>query len=133
VDRFGRIDILVNNAGVTSTGSSIAYAASKAALNSMTQALARTLGPEIRVNAVAPGPIDTRWIRNGIGEEGYQAIREKQRRTTPLQEIIPAEVVAEAIVWLAEGASFTTGEVLLVDSGAHLGPTAGASGIAAPS
>jgi len=109
-------------AGIQGTGSSIAYAAAKAAVINMTLALARTLGPEIRVNAVAPGALDTRWIRNGIGEAGYEAMREAYRQTMPLRDIVPADAVAEAIVWLLEGARMTTGEVLTVDAGAHLGP-----------
>ena len=108
-------------AGIQGTGSSIAYAASKAAVNNMTKALARTLGPEIRVNAVAPGAIDTRWIRRGIGEGGYNTLREIYQKTAPLREIVSAEAVAETIVWLVEGARMTTGEVITVDAGVHLG------------
>ena len=63
-------------AGIQGSGSSIAYASSKAAVINMTKCLARSLGPEIRVNAVAPGAIDTRWIRNGIGEAGFRALRD---------------------------------------------------------
>ncbi len=118
----GSIVNVTSIAGIQGTGSSIAYAASKAAVNNMTLALARTLGPEIRVNAVAPGAIDTRWIRNGIGESGYGALEKMYRESAPLREIVPAEAVAETIVWLLEGARMTTGEVITVDSGIHLGP-----------
>ncbi len=120
----GAIVNVASIAGMQATGSSIAYAAAKAAVINMTQALARTLGPEIRVNAVAPGALDTRWIRDGIGESGYEAVRDAYRRTMPLRDIVPAHAVAEAIVWLIEGASMTTGAVLTVDAGAHLGPGA---------
>jgi len=59
-------------AGIRSIGSSMAYAASKAAVINMTIALARVLGPEIRVNCVAPGFIDTRWLRQGLGEQVFE-------------------------------------------------------------
>jgi 3-oxoacyl-[acyl-carrier protein] reductase len=116
----GAIVNVASIAGIEGNGSSIAYAASKAALINMTLALARTLGPEIRVNAVAPGAIDTRWIKNGLGESGFQSLREKYRSTAPLRDIVAPEVVAEAIVWLIEGAAMTTGEIITVDSGVHL-------------
>jgi 3-oxoacyl-[acyl-carrier protein] reductase len=120
----GAIVNLSSVAGIQGTGSSIAYAAAKAAVINMTKALARTLGPEIRVNAVAPGALDTRWIRDGIGEAAYEAVRETYRQTMPLRDIVPAEAVAETIVWLIEGARMTTGDVVIVDAGAHLGPGA---------
>jgi 3-oxoacyl-[acyl-carrier protein] reductase len=118
----GAIVNLASIAGIMGSGSSIAYAAAKAAVINMTRSLARSLGPEIRVNAVAPGALDTRWIRDGIGEAGYESIRDTYRRTMPLRDIVPAEAVADTIVWLIEGARMTTGEVILVDAGAHLGP-----------
>jgi len=118
----GAIVNVASIAGMLGSGSSIAYAASKAAVINMTLALARTLGPEIRVNAVAPGAIDTRWLRDGLGEAGFQTLRETYRNTTPLQEIAVPETVAEAIAWLVEGASMTTGEVITIDGGVHLGP-----------
>jgi 3-oxoacyl-[acyl-carrier protein] reductase len=120
----GAIVNVASVAGIQATGSSIAYAAAKAAVINMTLALARTLGPEIRVNTVAPGALDTRWIRDGIGEAAYEAVREAYRQTMPLRDIVPADAVAEAIVWLVEGACMTTGDVLTVDAGAHLGPGA---------
>ena len=68
---------IVNNSsigGVTGIGSSIAYAASKAALNMMTKSLAHVLGPEIRINSVAPGMIQTRWLKEGLQDEAYEKI-----------------------------------------------------------
>ena len=117
----GAIVNVASIAGILGLGSSIAYAASKAALINMTRALARTFGPEIRVNAVAPGAIDTRWLRQGMGEKGYEALEASLRTTTPLERVSSPDDVADAIVWLAAGAAMTTGETLIVDGGFHLG------------
>src|SRR4029079_10674833 len=65
----GSIVSVSSVAGLSGDGSSIAYAASKGALNTMTRSLARSLGPEIRVNAVCPGPVDTRWMRAVMTQE----------------------------------------------------------------
>ena len=107
-------------AGVTGMGSSIAYAASKAALNSITVTLARALGPEIRVNAVCPGMIEGRWLREGLGDERYEATRDRYRKNAPLRRIAQPDDIAETVVWLVEGAPLVTGELLLVDAGMHV-------------
>lgn len=108
-------------AGVRAFGSSIAYSASKAALNNMTQSLARALAPEIRVNAICPGFIQSRWLRDGLGEETYEALKAKREQNNPLRVAGTPEHMAEAAVWFIEGASLITGETLLVDAGMHLG------------
>ena len=107
-------------AGVMGVGSSIAYTASKGALNTMTLSLARVLGPEIRVNTICPGFIQGRWLRGGLGDEVYEASKAAQERTTPLRHAGTPEDMAEAAVWFIEGASLVTGEILMVDAGAHL-------------
>jgi 3-oxoacyl-[acyl-carrier protein] reductase len=112
---------VVSIAGILGGGSSIAYSASKAAIINMTKSLARILGPEIRVNAIAPGGIDTRWLRQGLGEEAFENLRESLQFTTPLQVMATSEDVADAIVWLAEGARMMTGETIKFDGGQHLG------------
>jgi len=115
---------IVNNSsigGVTGIASSMAYAASKAALNLMTKSLAHVMAPEIRINAVAPGMIQTRWLQAGMGEEAYQAMLEGAKKMLPLKKVATAEEVAEALVWFLEGATVVTGEVLIVDSGIHIG------------
>jgi 3-oxoacyl-[acyl-carrier protein] reductase len=117
----GAIVNVASTAGLSATGSSIAYAASKAALVNMTVALARTLAPEIRVNAVAPGAVDTQWLSRGLGEAGREALRETCRQNSPLGRITAAEDVADAIVWLAAGAANMTGEIITIDGGIHLG------------
>jgi 3-oxoacyl-[acyl-carrier protein] reductase len=108
-------------AGVMGGGSSIAYAASKGALNTMTLSLARALGPEIRVNTICPGFIQGRWLRQGMGDEAYDAARNRLEKTTPLHRAGTPEDMAEAAVWFLEGAIHITGEILMVDAGAHLG------------
>jgi 3-oxoacyl-[acyl-carrier protein] reductase len=107
-------------AGVIGMGSSIAYAASKAALNNMTLTLARALGPEIRINAVCPGFIEGRWLREGLGDEVYEAVRKRYRENAPLASTAQPEDIAETIVWLIEGAGLVTGETLMVDAGMHV-------------
>ncbi|TWO71699.1 SDR family oxidoreductase [Caenimonas sedimenti] len=108
-------------AGSLGIGSSVPYIASKGALNSMTLHLARTLAPEIRVNAVCPGLITSPWFIKGIGQEGAEKLAANYEKIAPLARPSSPEDVAEAIVWLVTGAKTTTGELLLLDSGMHLG------------
>lgn len=97
-------------------GSSIPYAASKAALNSLTMSLAKVLAPEIRVNAVAPGFVDTRWLAEGYGER-LDAMRSMVKQQTPLREAAGPDHVARAILALITGMDFVTGQVVVVDGG----------------
>lgn len=97
-------------AGVRPTGSSIPYAASKAALNHMTLLLAKVVGPEVRVNAVAPGLIDTPWTQD------WTAIRELVSAVAPMKRSGTPDDVAKVIVALA-GSSYVTGQVVCVDGG----------------
>jgi 3-oxoacyl-[acyl-carrier protein] reductase len=108
-------------AGALGIGSSVPYIASKGAVNAMTLHLARALAPEVRVNAVCPGMITTRWFVDGIGQQAYENLKSYYESATPLGRACSAEDVAEAVVWLACGASTVTGELLLLDSGTHLG------------
>jgi 3-oxoacyl-[acyl-carrier protein] reductase len=109
-------------AGVTGMGSSVAYAASKGALNTMTLSLARALAPKIRVNAICPGFMDTRWFSAGLGEEAAAKLRERVAQNAPLQVASTAEDVADAALFLiSDAARRITGETLLVDAGMHLG------------
>ena len=104
------------------TGSSIAYAASKAALNTMSLSLARVLGPEVRVNTVAPGYVNTPWQAARFGEAGAKAAAERFARLVPLKDHVRAEDVADAVAWLLEGARSVTGETIYVDAGMHIQP-----------
>ena len=106
-------------AGVMGTGTSVAYAASKGALNTMTLSLARVLGPQIRVNAVCPGFVETRWLQGALGER-YESQRQKVAANNPLQKTSTPEDISRAIVWLLEGADLVTGEFIIVDGGMHL-------------
>ena len=108
-------------AGTHGQGSSIAYAASKGALNSMTKALARTLGPEIRVNAICPGFIETRWLLQGYGEEKYDLFKKKLKNSVPLKAVCQPEDIADAALLFIEGGNMITGELIIVDGGMHLG------------
>ena len=108
-------------AGSLGIGSSIAYIASKGAVNSLTLHLARSLAPEIRVNAVCPGMITTRWFVEGLGMANFEKLKAQYEQSTPLARACTAEDVAEAVIWLVDGARTVTGELLLLDSGMHLG------------
>jgi 3-oxoacyl-[acyl-carrier protein] reductase len=108
-------------AGALGVGSSMPYIASKGAMNAMTLNLARTLAPAIRVNAVCPGLITSRWFVNGVGQEAADKGRMAYEAGVPLERASSPEDVAEAITWLVDGARTVTGELVLLDSGMHLG------------
>ena len=113
-------------AGVMGVGSSVAYAASKGALNTMTLSLARVLGPYIRVNTICPGFIQGEWLKQGLGEETYQAALERTQTSTPLHVASTPEDIADGVLYFITGAGVVTGEALIMDGGAHLA-TAGLS------
>jgi len=109
-------------AGITGGGSSVAYAASKGALNTMTLSLARALAPRIRVNAICPGFIDTRWFPDAFGAETTERIRQRIVDSTPLKAASKPEDIADAGLFLiSDAARHITGETLMVDAGLHLG------------
>ena len=112
----GAIVNIASVAGIRSVGSSIAYAASKAGLINLTVALARVLAPEVRVNCVAPGFIDTRWLRAGLGDF-YERAKESTASQTPLGRVATPEDIAQSVLGLIEAADFVTGQTLVVDGG----------------
>jgi NAD(P)-dependent dehydrogenase (short-subunit alcohol dehydrogenase family) len=108
-------------AGISGVGSSIAYAASKGALNTMTLSLSRALAPTIRVNTVCPGYIDTPWFTKGRGEAGAKQVRDSVVARVPLKVASSAEDIAQLVCYLASPASSNmTGEVVRMDAGMHL-------------
>lgn len=109
-----------SNVVFTGGGSSFAYSASKGALNALTLALARVLGPEVRVNAVCPGVTNTRWMREVLGKEKFGATEARFKETAAMRRIAEPEDVAESIVWLLSGTDYVTGELLCVDGGVRL-------------
>jgi 3-oxoacyl-[acyl-carrier protein] reductase len=114
----GRIINIASTSGLRPDGSSIAYCASKAAAIQVSQCLAKTLGPEIRVNVIAPGFIDdTRW---NVGVANLASLREAAAQRTPMKRVgLPADV-AEVALFLATGADYMTGAVLVVDGARQL-------------
>ena len=109
--RQGSIVNVSSVAAQSGQGSSIPYCASKGALNTLTKSLARAFGPDVRVNAVAPGPILTRWL------EGRDAQIQKYLEQAPLGKAATPEDIADAVVFLAVGTALTTGQILVVDGG----------------
>jgi 3-oxoacyl-[acyl-carrier protein] reductase len=103
-------------AGIAGIGSSIAYCASKAALNNLTVTLARALAPRIRVNAVAPGFIEGDWLRGGLGP-AYESVKRAIETRAPLQRVCTPEDVSAAILALLTGSELVTGQVIAVDGG----------------
>lgn len=108
-------------AGISGIGSSIAYAASKGALNTMTLSLSRALAPNIRVNAICPGYIDTPWFTKGRGAEEAKQVRDMVVSRVPLKIASTAEDIAELVCFLATPKSSSmTGELVRMDAGMHL-------------
>lgn len=106
--------------GWRSAGSSMAYSASKGALNTLTIGLARVLAPEVRVNALCPGGIIGNWTRKILTEEGYaKRLKDAESRYPLRRPVLPSDV-ARAALFLIEGATTMTGELIRMDAGQHL-------------
>lgn len=116
----GSVVNISSNSAVTGSGSSVAYVASKGALNTMTLSLARVLAPEIRVNGVMPGFTTTPWHSKGMKPETVDFVTEHFTKTSPLKAATGPDDVADAVLWFVEGASKVTGQIVTVDSGNHL-------------
>ena len=119
----GEGGVIVNTAsiaGMVGAGSSIPYCASKAALINLTLSLARTLGPAIRVNAVAPGFIEGEWLQKGLGE-AYEQVKETKAAGTVLGAVSTPDDVAQGILAMVT-APKTTGHTLVIDGGDTIGP-----------
>jgi 3-oxoacyl-[acyl-carrier protein] reductase len=109
--RRGNIMNVASVAGIAGSGSSIPYAASKGAVITMTKSLAKAFAPEVRVNAVAPGPVQTRWLAD------HQDMVAEAMKVTPLQRPATPEDIADGVVYLATTATLMTGHVLVIDGG----------------
>jgi 3-oxoacyl-[acyl-carrier protein] reductase len=116
----GAIVNISSHSAFTGLGSSMAYAASKGALNTLTLSLARALAPAVRVNAICPGFVDTRWTRGTMDEAAYAAFKRRVAESAPLKRMTTPEDVAEAALWLIEGGRAITGQFLVIDAGNHL-------------
>jgi 3-oxoacyl-[acyl-carrier protein] reductase len=110
-ERQGAIVNVTSVAGLQGQGSSIPYAASKAAVNCLTKSLARAFAPDVRVNAVAPGPVLTRWLADHMEQV------ERSLLVTPMRRASAPEDVADVIAFLALGTGLMTGQVVVVDGG----------------
>jgi 3-oxoacyl-[acyl-carrier protein] reductase len=113
----GEIVNISSIAGLAAIGSSIPYAASKAALNNMTVSLARVFAPKVRVNAVAPGFITTRWLKDGLGEEVYDKAKKGTEASVILRKVCEPEDVAAAIINIITGPDLMTGCVIPLEGG----------------
>ena len=116
----GTVVNVASTAAITGIGSSVAYAASKGALVTLSLSLARALGPQIRINTVCPGFIQGEWLRKGLGDEQYAAAKAHNERQAPLGVTADPETVADAILCFITGPQIVTGETLIVDGGRHL-------------
>lgn len=113
----GEIVMTSSIAGLTTNGSSIAYCASKAALNSLTRTLAKSLGEhQIRVNAVCPGLIDGSWASDGWGES-WEDVKAFARGVAPLSTIATPADVADSIISIITGSDVMTGQLITLDGG----------------
>ena len=111
--------IIINVSSVAAQlgqGSSIPYCCTKAALDNLTVSLARTLAPQIRVNGLAPGFIEGRWTRGGLGPK-YDGIKRAYEKTLPLGRVCQPEDIADGILSLITGSRLVTGQTLTVDAG----------------
>ena len=107
----GAIVNVASVAGLAGAGSSIAYAASKGALITMTKSLARAFAPKVRVNAVCPGVIESRWL------EDHPEMIQSAIKVTPLKRASTTDEIADVITFLACDAGMMTGQALVVDGG----------------
>ncbi len=103
-------------AGLRPSAQALPYAASKAAVANLTKTLANALGPEIRVNAVAPGWLEGDWMKKMLGEN-YDGLMARRAKYTPLKRCCTADDVAESMMSLILSNRFVTGEIIIVDGG----------------
>lgn len=112
----GAIVNISSISAISGVGSSIAYAASKGALSTMTLSLAHALAPEIRVNGVCPGFIQTRWTKGFLGDR-YESVKENIEKASLINKTSLPEDIAKGIIYLAIDAVTTSGQLLTIDGG----------------
>jgi 3-oxoacyl-[acyl-carrier protein] reductase len=115
----GAVVNIASISGYRAGGSSIAYGVSKAALLQLTRNLAVALAPQVRVNAVAPGTVATRWQTNLHGADGFARRARQERPSVPLARTAGPEHVAQAVIGLL-GMDMVTGEAVIADGGKHV-------------
>jgi 3-oxoacyl-[acyl-carrier protein] reductase len=115
----GAIVIVSSYGAILGTGSSMAYAASKGATNTLTMSLARVLAPRVRVNAVCPALVAEGFVQR-LNPELFDARAAAQINRSPLQKVGRPEEVAVDVYWLAAGTTLITGSVIMLDCGLHL-------------
>ncbi|NIO11175.1 MAG: SDR family oxidoreductase, partial [Deltaproteobacteria bacterium] len=103
-------------AGLRPSAQALPYAASKAAVANLTKTLANALGPEVRVNAVAPGWIEGDWMKKILGDN-YEGLMARRARYTPLKRCCTEDDVADTMLNLINGNRFVTGEIIVIDGG----------------
>lgn len=117
--RKGKNPCVVNTAsivGLRPGPQPLPYAASKAAVVNMTKTLAWNLGPDIRVNAVAPGWMEGDWMKRMLKDK-YEDLMGKRAKATPLKRCVTADDVAETMMTLVQANRFVTGEIIVIDGG----------------
>jgi 3-oxoacyl-[acyl-carrier protein] reductase len=92
------------------------YASSKAAVVNLTKTLAWNMGPEVRVNAVAPGWMEGEWMERMLGDR-YRELMDRRAKMTPLRRCVTADDVAETMMTFVQSNRFVTGEILVIDGG----------------
>jgi 3-oxoacyl-[acyl-carrier protein] reductase len=118
-----------SNSTLSGNGSSLPYVVSKGALNTLTLGLARALAPRVRVNAVLPGLIEGRWMRDGLGDDAaYERVKRQYAGTSLLERVSTPDEIAAAIGWLLDPACLMTGQLMVVDAGFLLGKPPAATG-----
>jgi 3-oxoacyl-[acyl-carrier protein] reductase len=115
----GAVVNLASIAGLRPAAQAVPYAASKAAIVNMTLSLARILAPEVRVNAVAPGWMEGRWMQAALGPD-YDRLMRRRGERTPLGRVATPDDVAQSIVSLVADNDFVTGQVVVIDGGHSL-------------
>ena len=103
-------------AGIRPGPQPLAYAASKASVANLTKTLAGALGPEIRVNAVAPGWLEGEWMEKMLGDN-YKGLMDRRAKYTPLDRVATADDVGDVMLNLADHNKFVSGEIIIIDGG----------------